>query len=70
MNVMTITVDNLIQQIYSFESAEAMEAGFTVTCADYGVEATDADFENGYMELECGTTICINSVYPFYECIG
>jgi hypothetical protein len=70
MYVMTITVDNLIQQIYSFESSEEMETGFATTCADYGVEAVDADFENGYMELECGTAICINSVVPFNECIG
>ena len=63
MHVMTITYDNLIQDIYGFGSAEEMESAFRTACSDYGVEPTDVNFDDGFIELECGHSICMNFVY-------
>lgn len=38
---------------------EELERLFMATCSSYGVEAVDENFDDGYMELECGTSICM-----------
>lgn len=54
--------DNVVFDATYFDTPEEQEAYFAAECAEYGVEATDADFEDGYIELECGTSICLTTI--------
>jgi hypothetical protein len=46
-------------EVFSNGEQEDAERRFMKTVSKYGVEVTDVDMENGYVELECGTTICL-----------
>ena len=39
--------------------AEDLEGLFSQECSDRGIEANDANFDDGFMELEDGTSICM-----------
>jgi len=67
MKIVTVLKDNVVQEIFSFDTTEAQEEAFGEICADYGVEAVDADYDNGYLELECGTTVCICTAQDYAE---
>ena len=69
VHIVTITYDNLIEQIYSFETAQDAERGFAKLCEDYGVEANNLNIDDGYMELADGHTICLNTAMPFDEVV-
>lgn len=49
------TVDTAVIQ----KNALDLEKSFKEEVEQYGVEPCDVDFDNGYIELECGTTICM-----------
>ena len=59
IHLMIIVKENMLTDVIK---ASSMATLFAETVKQYGVEATDVDFENGYVELECGTTICMTHI--------
>ena len=55
-------LDNLVTDVRTFTDKGDLEDAFTAECFLFGVEANDTNFELGYMELECGRTICMCEV--------
>lgn len=60
-----ITIENnLTKSAVCARSGVHLEELFKRKCADYGVEACDKNFEDGYMELENGISICMTWAEP------
>jgi hypothetical protein len=55
--LLVVIKNNVVKSAVLYKSAEQLEKAFTEECFSYGVEPTDANFDNGYMELEDGTSI-------------
>ena len=62
IHLMIIVKENMLTDVIKASSEAKLETLFAETVKQYGVEATDVDFENGYVELECGTTICMTHI--------
>lgn len=63
MNYLLVVIKNNILDRIDVASTEIeLERMFDKECSNYSVEALDSDYENGYIELECGTTICMTHV--------
>lgn len=60
--LVVVNKDNAVHDINAYKTVEEQEKGFEDECLGYGIMPCDANYENGYIELECGTTICITSV--------
>lgn len=54
-----INKDNFVKEFYLFDNGDELEKAFAKTCEDFGVDSCDRDFENGYIEFEDGTTVCM-----------
>ena len=61
--VVAVLEKNLIVSLVEYKTVEEQELGFHETYVAYNPcsEPCDADYENGYVELEFGVTICITS---------
>ena len=60
MTPVLITIKNgIVDTAVIQKNALDLEKSFKEEVEQYGVEACDVDFENGYIELECGATICM-----------
>jgi len=64
MYAVTITSQNVIDEIRGFDTPEDAEACFRNICHYLGVAVEDLDdhLDDGYAELRDGRTVCINSV--------
>lgn len=62
--LVVVIKNNVVDQVYLCQSAEEQQSVFVDEAEDYGVAVCDAHFEDGYIELECGTSICITSAIP------
>ena len=62
IHMMVIVKENMLVSVTQAFSEQQLETLFAEEIKQYGVEATDVDYENGYVELECGTTICMTHV--------
>ena len=51
--------DNIVKTVESFSSPEVLEVAFQQECDEYGIQVQDENFDDGYIELECGTSICM-----------
>jgi len=49
----------IVSNVVIAKNEEHLEELFTQLCEDYGVIPVDENFENGYIELECNTSICM-----------
>jgi hypothetical protein len=56
-----VNKENAVYETFLCKDSAQQESIFTQECQAYGVEPSEADFDNGYIELECGTTLCITS---------
>lgn len=63
-NLVTVK-DGVVHSMATCQSGEELELAFTEECEAYGVTPNDVNFDDGYMELECGTTICMVHAYPY-----
>ena len=60
MTIMVATLrDNIVQEAKKFDTEEEQQDYFTKECEQYDVVACDVHFDQGYIEIECGTTICL-----------
>ena len=57
--VLVVIKNNVVFKASICKNAEDLEEKFKAECSDYGVEACDTNMDDGYMELECGTSICM-----------
>ena len=57
--ILVVIKNNVVDTATVCRNAEDLEALFAQECSDYGVEACDVNFDDGYMELEDGTSICM-----------
>jgi len=55
--ILTVIKNNTINSAKIFKSAEELEEAFTKECSDHGVEPNEANFDDGYLELEDTTSI-------------
>lgn len=62
VSLLIVIRENVVQEITSYASTENLEEAFVLECEAYGVEPCDENFDDGYLELEDGTTICMASV--------
>ena len=53
--------ENVVYNVVSYMTSDHLERAFITECEAYGVVPCDANFDNGYMELEDGTSICMTS---------
>ena len=58
--ILIVLKDNLVHSAVICKDKEDLEEKFKEECSDYGVEACDENMDNGYMQLECGTSICMS----------
>jgi len=61
--VVAVLKNNLIESLVEYSTVAEQETGFFEHYVAYNPcsEPTDADYENGYVELENGISICITS---------
>lgn len=60
--LLLITVkNNVVHSIIGADNFEFLEESFKRECSKYGLVPEDADFENGYIELPDGGSICMTS---------
>lgn len=57
--ILVIIKNNVVDSVIVCRDSSDMETLFAQECSDYGVEACDVNYEDGYMELEDGTSICM-----------
>lgn len=57
--ILVVIKNNVVDSATICRDAEDLETLFAQECSDYGVEACDVNFDDGYMELEDGTSICM-----------
>jgi len=62
LHLLVIIKDNLLFEAKTAKTAKDLEFMFLDEVKGYGVVPTDVDYENGYIQLECGTTICMTHV--------
>jgi len=64
MYAVTITSQNVVDQIRAFDTVELAEACFRTICHYHGVDREDLEdlLDDGYAEIRDGRTVCINSV--------
>jgi len=51
--------DNVVQEAMICKSAKQLEQKFKKECLDYGVCPNENNYDDGYMLLEDGTSICM-----------
>ena len=52
--------NNVVFSVVICKDGEDLEEKFKKECENYGVEANDCNFDDGFMELEDGTSICMS----------
>lgn len=66
---LVILRNGLVEENYWLQSESDLENAFKREVEAYGVEPTDIDYDNGYVQLGCGVTICMTTTqrYTFEE---
>jgi hypothetical protein len=54
--------ENVVYEVQWASTSENMERLFHDECSKWGVEPTDVNYDDGYMELEDGTSICMTTM--------
>ena len=57
--ILVVIKNNVVDIAIVCKSAEQLEKRFTNECKSYGIEPVDYNFDDGYMQLEDGTSICM-----------
>jgi len=58
--VLVVIKNNVVHQMTCARNAEELEALFSHEIREHGIEPYDTLYDDGYIELEDGTSICMS----------